>query len=312
LCSSNLPSLYKCGLLGGLTYIMNLNEITTTFEYYKNISSEFLTLGTVLEFSISLLVIFAVRTVIWFNMSGSSLVPVKIRSKKGHYILGHVGIEILIANILAYLILSALGTDGYHLLRNLVIAPSLGAVCAIMLDHKLIMPIDGSSLTKPASDHTSSPDVNIVVNANGASESPSTPSVSTSSLSLLDDDRLSSDDVERPDFGEMIVEEINELKEVQQAHASSITVLQGTCSDIADTMEKIRSAQCANYGVVIKKRIYECLDKGYVTPQEWEEVETSYHIYHDILGGNGHIENLFIHKFMKIPIHEEGQEKETK
>lgn len=116
-------------------------------------------------------------------------------------------------------------------------------------------------------------------------------------------DHIPSDVAYDSEFTERIIEEINVMKDIQSKHEEAICNLISTCDRIADTVDGLQQAEVRRYGIVLKRKIYACLSKGYATPQEYEAIESEYEIYHNILHGNGQIQKLHDLKFLELDVH---------
>lgn len=239
----------------------------------------------------------AVRTYIFCQGEGIDLFASRVSAhqrRERRYIIGHCGAEWLIAFIIGYILIILRGGGGHDSVTwNSLIAPGLGIIAAIIIDRKFL--IDPAKLTNGTSDHDKTEDPNKEVN-NMKAVSPNVNVLSPHLPESLADDI---------DFRERIIESVNQMKDIQQVHDDNIGKLRERCDGIADVLDSMQRASRNQYGITLKKKMYSCLSKGYATPQEYDEIEVEYEIYHDLLGGNGPIERLHNNKFANLEVRED-------
>jgi hypothetical protein len=230
--------------------------------------------------------------------------------------MGHLGCELLIAGFVAFSLAFFRNASDSAFLWHFVAVPSISLVIAVIFDHKILMELEknlpssthlGSSTSQPpTSSKGSDSTVNININSNNSQEDDKPQESSSTDIDESAFEHMQESSVNDVYFPEHVVAEINALKDIQKNHEKSIQSLKGTCDDIAKMVSELQSAEVHRYGVNLKKKIYNCLGKGYATPQEYEEIEVEYEIYHDILHGNGKIQRLHDNKFAKLHVRDDA------
>ena len=295
-----------------------VDEFIKGFDYFRQNAMEGLSVSAFLQLTISLLVFFLIRTVVWFDMEGISMKPDNIHKKRRGYILGHIGVEFIVAYFISYLITLLRGAADVKVIWYCVVAPSIGLFLSMIIDHKIIMPLEknlpGSmQLTKDhkgGSKKTDSKDkdsneINININTGGQNPDEGQSKLQSGVPPEARFEHIPEEIAQDSTFTERIIKEINTMKDTQREHESALQSLTRMCEGISDMVTDLQRAEVQRYGVNLKKKIYHCLGKGFATPQEWEEVEVEYEIYHDILHGNGQIQKLHDTKFAQLNVRED-------
>ena len=68
-------------------------------------------------------------------------------------------------------------------------------------------------------------------------------------------------------------------------------------------LEALRQERIEEKGLELEELIYSCLNKGSVTPEEDKLIRRKYHIYHEVLGGNHGIQELYEERYMNLKVH---------
>lgn len=293
-----------------------VDEFIKGFDYFRENAMEGLSVSAFLQLTISLLVCFLVRLFVWFDMEDISFRRTNINKKRRGYIVGHVCVEFIIAYFIAYLITLLRGAADVKVVWYCFVAPGIGLILSMIIDHKIIMPLEKNlpgnmALTKyhksgsvKEKEKKDSNEINININTGNKEEGSENQLASLVSVESKFD-HIPLEVAQDPDFTERIIQDINSMKDTQKEHENALKSLTRMCEGISDMVADLQRAEVQRYGVNLKKKIYHCLGKGYATPQEWEEVEVEYEIYHDILHGNGQIQKLHDTKFAQLSVRED-------
>ena len=71
----------------------------------------------------------------------------------------------------------------------------------------------------------------------------------------------------------------------------------------SEILEALRQERIEEKGLELEELIYSCLNKGSVTPEEDKLIRRKYHIYHEVLGGNHGIQELYEERYMNLKVH---------
>ena len=121
---------------------------------------------------------------------------------------------------------------------------------------------------------------------------------------LVNSDFISEDDIESDDHNLIIKDRINQLIKGQYVEAVEIKRVHSELTDISLVIDSLRETMKDDKKIKLEKQIYECLNKGFVTPEENKIITTNYQNYR-LLKGNGEIEELYTKHYVKLPIHED-------
>ena len=109
------------------------------------------------------------------------------------------------------------------------------------------------------------------------------------------------------DFNSKIIDAVNEIKKEQATQIEIISnntaKLESTISDLAI----LKESEMINKKIELKKMIYDCLNKGYATPEENDKI-TMYYYSYTSLGGNHEVKSLYKNHYLKLPVHEDDME----
>ena len=238
----------------------------------------------------------------WMKME--DVVPFKkntVTQQRRNYILGHVWTEFFIGYAVAYFIVLLRGANSYQIIWNTLAGPGLGVVAAIMIDHSLLMANEHHA---PKGFRLSGEYITPITSTNPGGDNNMIQHNPTTNYNS-EEGYLSSELMNSVEFPSVIIKEINDMKDADKEHEEAISSLTETCNAISKTVSEMQHAEVQRYGISLKKKIYACLGKGYATPEEYEDIEVEYGIYHDTLHGNGHIQALHDKKFVDIDIRED-------
>ena len=121
---------------------------------------------------------------------------------------------------------------------------------------------------------------------------------------LTNSDFISEDDIESDDHNLIIKDRINQLIKGQYVEAVEIKRVHSELTNISLVIDSLRETMKDDKKIKLEKEIYECLNKGFATPEENKIITTNYQNYR-LLKGNGEIEELYTNHYIKLPIHED-------
>lgn len=277
---------------------MESSDIINMFEYFNSNAKTEFTIILFLEVLIPLLIFFFIRTITLFHLEKTKFTADKTKAKlKKSYILGHMGTEILASFLVAYVLVAIRKTDITDYVWNCLVSPGIGAFAAILLDLKVFMPNEKSNpLT--------------TVGFGKGSEKNESSKLETAEVRIdAAQDRLPQELAEEDSFNNIMISCMNNVISGLQKSDEKIDKISTQCLDMQKLILNLQKAEMKEYQIELKSAMYKCLDKGFVTPQENDEIEVKYNSYVDLLGGNGVIKRLHDDRFVQLPIHEERRKK---
>ena len=275
-----------------------------------------------IEFTTILILVFLIRYLMLYRIeknknkkkSTSDLKSISL------YIIGHCTIELLVAFFISYCFIKLTHANPQSYIINMIAAPSIGVIIAIYLDNRILIPIENATglgnvfiklNNKKKSDDKSDGNSgnsasNVTINIGTQQEETKIPDMRILKPSSVSD-LLSDDIADDEDFNSKIINAINEIKKEQSMQIEIInnnTVkLESTISDLA----VLKESEMINKKIELKKMIYDCLNKGYATPEENDKI-TMYYYSYTSLGGNHEVESLYKNHYLKLSVHEDDME----
>jgi hypothetical protein len=269
---------------------MDINKI---FELINNVSkiteSGEVIVTVFVELAISILVAFSLRMALIFKSAKIKLFNEKKLIKQKAIILNHIGLEVIITFIFSFLLLMMLKTSSNNLIMNMLFVPLLGQIVAIIIDDYYFIPKEADMIFSKFKD---------------------TPQVSVQTVKDIAEvhDILDMSLINTEDFDPAVVKSINEIKKVQVEHEEKIDAISEKCDSSLDLLLKLQKAGMNDKKVMLKQEIYECLNNGFVTPQQRDKIVVDYESYINDYNGNGEIQDLYEDHFNKLPVHEDRRE----
>lgn len=271
------------------------------------------------EFTTILVLVYLIRWLILFKIEkGKNPKATKQDLKNvSLYFMGHCLIELLASYIIAYCLIKLTNANPASYIINMIVAPSIGIITAIILDNKFLIPLESASgignifekKKKKSSDDSggdksngSSSNSNVTINIGGGTSNtkPNMPNMQIlrpSTLSERAGQFLSRDIAEDDDFNIKIIDAINEVKEFQNAMSDQLH------SSLVD-IETLKESEMINKKIELKSMIYRCLNNGFATPEENDKITMYYHAYRS-LGGNHEVESLYTNHYLHLGVHED-------
>ena len=266
---------------------MDIDKIFHVLEYTGGVlSSGSVAIAVFIELSISIIIAFSLRICLTFKGAKIKFFGEKEHSKQRAIILNHCGLEILINFIFSYLLLIVLNTNSRNFITNMIFAPLLGQVISICIDDWYLIPKEKDSIYSKFNKEEDVPSTNTISNL-------------VQIHGMIDSSLAKSED-----FRPVIIEIINDIKKVQQEHEDKISDIQQKCDTTIDCLQVLQKAAMRDKKIALKQEIYDCLNAGFVTPRQRDQIQTDYESYCE-LGGNHEVEKLFENHFLSLPVHED-------
>ena len=273
---------------------MDINKIFQILDYVGKISdSGSIAIGVFVQLSFSIIVAYIFRICFIFKSAKIHLFHEEKYTKQRAIILNHCGLEIVINLIFSYLLLVIINTSNNNLIMNMIIAPLLGQVIAICLDDWYLIPKEKDSIFRKIPNNQ---DIEI--------SSKNTLSNLAQIHGLIDSSLAKSED-----FRPVIIQTINEIKQIQEEHEQKIDDINTKCNTSLDLLLKLQRAGKRDKQIALKGAMYDCLNHGFVTPKERDKIAADYQSYIEEFDGNGEIKELYEEHFSKLSIHEDRRKK---
>lgn len=309
---------------------MNWGIFTDIVEYYKNAVGEGITPLMFLQTCGMLIIFFTIRYIIFLKMENIPILNAKKEKDiaKKSYLLGHLTLELLLAFALSYSLLVLRGSQTHNYVWNMAVAPGFGMFISVMIDLKFLMKDEANapmslSINKFSNygksgdkvvagpSNNLAPSINVQVNTGDGNVE--------SGLKNQNKEMVNSEikplnhldlDVESENFNSEILKSINNIIDVQISFDSKIDDMNEKTDDIQNIIKNLQEVEMRKHQITLKNMMYLCLDKGFATPRENDEIETSYYNYTKLLNGNGEIKRLFEKHYSLLEIHEDRRFKQ--
>ncbi len=272
---------------------MTIEKIFSFLEHMGKITNSGTVALTVsIELCISLLIMFFLRTLLIFKSAKIKFFKEEKFIKQRGIILNHIGLEIIISFIVSYIFLLMINTTSGNIILNMLFVPLLGQIIAICIDDWILIPKETDAIFNKVNlseSHTVNT-IQDIAEIKGA---------------------INHDIVNSNDFRPIIVNTINDIKKVQEEHESKINVITDKCNETVDLLAKLQESEKNDKKISLKKTLYNCLNNGFVTPEEREKIEIDYYSYINLLGGNSDVQELYEKHYKKLDVHEDRR-KENK
>ena len=272
---------------------MTIEKIFSFLEHMGKITNSGTVALTVsIELGISLLIMFFLRTLLIFKSAKIKFFKEEKFIKQRGIILNHIGLELIISFIISYIFLLMVNTTSGNVILNMLFAPLLGQIIAICIDDWILIPKETDAIFNKInlSDSHTVNTIQDIAEIKGA---------------------INHDIVNSNDFRPIIVNTINDIKKVQEEHESKINVITDKCNETFDLLAKLQESEKNDKKISLKKTLYNCLNNGFVTPEEREKIEIDYYSYIHLLGGNSDVQELYEKHYKKLDVHEDRR-KENK
>lgn len=269
---------------------MDTEDVISFSQYFFDAKKSEFGLILLLEILIPLLIFFFIRAIFLLKIEKVKIKDTTAANRvKRSYILGHVAIQLLIATIIAYILVTLNKSQITDYVWNVLIAPAAGSIAAIMFDLKIFMPTEKKNPLK-------------VVGSKDGSEK--TVEKAIPAITSVQE-RIPQELADEDSFNNIMISCMNNLLDEIKKTDEKIDNLTNQNAEMGKMISALQEAEMKAYQVELKNLMYQCLNKGFITPQENEEIEIKYNSYINLLGGNGFIKHLYEERFVELPIHEE-------
>lgn len=269
---------------------MDINKI---FDFMNKIGtiteSGEVVLAVFIQLVIALVVYYFLRMALIFKSAKIHFFKERKFLKQKAIILNHIGIEIIINFIVSFLLLIIMKTSNNNIIVNMVFAPLLGQVIAILIDDWYIIPKEKDSIYHK---FNKKPDIEVnsvkdIAELHGMLD-----------MGLAD----------KEEFRPVIIQTINDIKKEQEEHAQKIDDISNKCDVSMNCLNKLQKAAMNDKKIALKDEIYECLNAGFVTPKQRDKITLDYESYCE-LGGNHEVQKLYEEHFLNLSVHEDRRKK---
>lgn len=297
-------------------------ETVNILEYYFDMFDQTYVKPIIfIEFTTILILVFLIRYFMLYSIekNKNKKKPIGDLKSISLYIIGHCAIELLVSFFICYCLIKLTHANPQSYIINMIAAPSIGVIIAIYLDNRILIPIENATglgnvfiklnNKKKSNDKSggnsgnSTSNVTINIGTQQETKIPDMKILKPSSVS----DLLSDDIADDEDFNSKIIDAVNEIKKEQSMQIEIINnntaKLENTISDLAI----LKESEMINKKIELKKMIYDCLNKGYATPEENDKI-TMYYYSYTSLGGNHEVESLYKNHYLKLSVHEDDME----
>lgn len=206
--------------------------------------------------------------------------------------------------------------NNHNKILNGFICPGIGYLASIIFDEKVLnismkkytASTSGDQKNDHATKNTVSP--NIVVNIDNKSDGNNTNYEFEESDKNVyfnkpsNDDYITDNDLSQPTFHEKVQKKINGLIYARYIGATEVMKIIEVNTKQTEMLEAICCTLKDEKKLELEKLIYNCLTKGYATPNENKAITTKYRNY-KALGGNGEIQELYEKHYLLLPIRED-------
>lgn len=230
-----------------------------------------------------LLLLFSFRFYFWkMDIQNKKNIAKKQTQQLIRYAFGHSAIELSIAIVISLLIVifTLARIDNYAI--NYVLAPTASLCAAIALDRKIFI-----SKSKEDIAHNEE--------SNQTEEK-----VNQSTYSEMR--HITNEDLNSENYNLILQQSINHLIDNQNMNNVEM-------QKQSQILQSLRQERIEEKGLELEDLMYKVLVRGYATPAEDKVIRRKYHIYHEILGGNHNIKELYEERYLDLDIHDEEASK---
>lgn len=269
--------------------------------YFDKVSNIKLSLSVIIIYSIIDICIYLGRAIIIYKAKKDQH---DLSRSKWSFTLGHVINQFIISYIIGWtIIILTSAKDHVNLFVTFIIAPFVGFVLSVYIDHKFILPLDSiynkkNTSSKSSQQNGSSNNITVNVNSNLDNMQLEKKTI-IDTIQLLDSSLIESDD-----FDNVMVNTINSIIESQKQQCEELHDQSEKIKNNTKTLELLRDGEMIDKKVELKKMIYDCLNNGFATPIENDKI-TQYYLLYKKLGGNHEVETLYNEHYLKLQVHED-------
>ena len=220
------------------------------------------------------------------------------RIKYKSQLINRLGICYILSIIISFSLTCIFNND-VNVILNFIVCPIVGFFSSVIFDYKFFSKSDEML-------NTVDKENNIVIEKpDNAKEGNKKIQKDFSDLikNPTDTDFLSDTEMISEDHNFFIKNKVNALTEAVHLEAIEINNIDKKLNTLTDILDAIRETMKDDKKLKLEKMIYECLTKGYATPEENRIITTDYRNY-TALHGNGDIQELYEKRYLNLHIHE--------
>jgi hypothetical protein len=274
-------------------------------QYLDILTKEKLGLDVLIPYSIVMLVIYIIRLAMYYSSKK------KQNDLKGFgFVVGHLIMQFILSYVIGWFIIIATYSEAKSLFINYVIAPFIGFISGVYIDHKVLLPLntlynkkksggEGSSSGSNYDSHS----ITINVGTNGNTDM-STDDKDNHHSTLEKSKTIDKSIIDSEEFNSVLVNTINSIIENQNKQYEELAAYYNELKETNDTLDGIRTSEMINKKIELKTMIYDCLNHGFATPAENDKI-TQYYLAYIQLGGNHEVQALYEQHYLKLNVHED-------
>lgn len=274
-----------------------------------------------------LLCVYAVRFIIIVRKDKPVSIKIGCEKEYVQYVFAHMLTQLLICFSISYFCikLTYAMIDSYII--NWIISPIIGWFSSIIIDGNIIVKIENQTgvFKNPLNNKTKTEikkdDINtqnnITINV-GSSSNIKNINRDTAKNILENTTKYNEKNEDAKDKTERQTnDKMNEtivINETTEDMIKSLIDVQVKQSDqihaLSQVVDAIRESIMNDKKVLLKRLMYNALERGYTIPQEDERINLEYTSYKG-LNGNGYIKELYEDRYLKLPMHSEIKKDEV-
>lgn len=306
----------------------NVTEYFNIFEYYiDKFNKTNMTLSIFLQFTIVITIGFIIRGYLLVKfekqkISEEDLENDRLLKNTYIYCAGHVAYEWVIGYIIAYFVVKLSGSNDKLYAVNMLLAPAIGFLLAMLFDNKIIMKLEDSNsvanMNKPkhiedkstlsTPHNTSNENHSVVINVNnGTDGKDKVESIvdGKDSKSRTRIDKLDTN-IENCDaaMAAKVISKVNDVIDRETYHDERILYIESQLNSVMNNINILKEIEMNDKKLELKSLIYKCLNNGFATPEENDEITVKYQSYIS-LGGNHEVEALYENHYLALSVHED-------
>ena len=301
--------------------LLDATEYFNIFEYYVNkFNQTNMTAKVWFEFTLVLTLGFIVRSYLLVRFEKNKLTEEESEDPKRLknvyiYCAGHVAYEWVIGYIIAYFVVKLSGSSDNLFMVNLLLAPAIGFIIAMLFDNKIIMKLEDSNNMA----NINKSDTNIRHTESSSSKKEQAPIVINVSnnpgeLQKFEDKipdvkpgvkKINPEGAKCDvDLAMKVIATVNTVIDRDKFQEKEIDNIKIKIAELEEIIQKLKLIEMNDKKLELKSLIYKCLNSGFALPQENDVIVNKYTSYRS-LDGNHEIQALYENHYLQLGVHED-------